>query len=284
MKGNSKLGKAFNTIISFSETHQREIKLGITITGVVLTGIASARAGIKVNKVIANHKEKMENLEDAYKCMDNFSEDEYKEEKKEIVLGTVKEMIPAVLPPVVIGGVTIWSAVSGYNAASKKIAAITAAYNISEKALTEYTAKAKEMLGEKKAGEIKDEVNADKVKNNPPVPENIIFNTGNGTTLCYDELSGRYFYSSPESLRKAANIINKRMMDEYYISLNEYYDECRLPGIILGEDCGFNIDDGLIDVEHLFSATLYNDQPVLVLNLGDYISAKYSEHRGNMFR
>lgn len=282
MKGNSKLGKAFNTILSFSETHQREIKLGITITGVVLTGIASARAGIKVNKVIISHKERIEHLEDAYKNMDNFSEEEYKEEKKTIVLETAKEAVPAILPPVIIGGVTIWSAVSGYNVASKKIAAITAAYNISEKALTEYTAKAKEMLGDKKATEIKDAVNADKVKSNPPAPENIILNTGNGSTLCYDELSGRYFYSSPESLRKAANLINKRMMDEYYVSLNEFYDECCLPPITLGEDCGFNIDDGLIDVDHLFSATLYNDQPVLVLNLD--VSAKYAEHRGSMFR
>ena len=79
------------------------------------------------------------------------------------------------------------------------------------------------------------------------------------------------------------DLINKRMMDEYYISLNELYDELGLPEITLGEDVGFNIDDGLIDIDHILGATLHNNEtPVLVLNYD--ISAKYMEHRGGLFR
>ena len=44
MKGNGKIGKLINSIASFSDTHQKEIKLGLTIAGVVLTGITAAKA------------------------------------------------------------------------------------------------------------------------------------------------------------------------------------------------------------------------------------------------
>jgi hypothetical protein len=122
-----------------------------------------------------------------------------------------------------------------------------------------------------------------KILDNPPTESDTIINTGKGTTLCLDDWSGRYFYSSPEEIRKAFNTINKRMMDEYYISLNELYSELGLPDIKLGEDIGFNVDDGLIDIDHLFTAALHNgDTPILSL---DYdVSPKYTEHRGKMFR
>ena len=56
-----------------------------------------------------------------------------------------------------------------------------------------------------------------------------------------------------------------------------------LPDIILGEDIGFNIDDGLIDIDHLFSATLHTDDtPVLVLNY--QVSTAYLEHKGRLIR
>ena len=56
MKGNGKIGKLINSIASFSDTHQKEIKLGLTIAGVVLTGITAAKAGIKADKILKDQK------------------------------------------------------------------------------------------------------------------------------------------------------------------------------------------------------------------------------------
>ena len=279
MKGTGKIGKAIEFISSFSEKHQKEIKLGLTITGVILTGITAANAGIKANEILKDQKRKVEEIEED----SDLNEEQVIEAKKEITIETVKKMAPVVIPPVAIGAATIWSAVSGYKSATKQLAAISAAYNLTEKKLIDYQDKAKELLGDKKSQAITDEVNTQKVKNTPPEKASTILNTGKGTTLCLDDCSGRYFYSSAEEIRKAFNTINKRLMDEYYISLNELYDELGLPDITLGEDLGFNVDDGLIDIDHLFTATLHNDDtPILVLNYD--VSPKYMEHRGGMFR
>ena len=107
-----KVKEMFNKVTTFGDKHQREIKLGLTIAGVVLTGISAARAGIKAHDILEDQKEKMDSLEN-YESSD-MSEEEYKEKKKDLTIETVKRMAPVVLPPVVIGGATILSAVSGY--------------------------------------------------------------------------------------------------------------------------------------------------------------------------
>lgn len=277
-----KVKEMFNKVVNFADDHQREILVGLEIAGIVGTAILSWRAGIKADKVLKKQKEAMERLEeDFHDELVDATEDDYKAAKKTIVVDTIKELAPIVAPPVVTGGVTLACAIGGYNASTKRIAALTAAYNLSKDALSEYVEKAKEVVGDKKAQQISDGVKQDKVKVNPPV-EKMVLNTGKGTTLFKDDQSGRYFYSDAEEVRKAFNLINKRMMDEYYISLNELYDELGLPDIILGDDSGFNIDDGLIDIEHLFTAAIYNDTPILVLNYE--VSPKFSEHRGKLFR
>lgn len=268
MKGNSKFGKFVKDVMNFTDNHSREIKLGLTIAGVILTAAASANAGIKANQIMKEQKQKIDDLNN-YEI--DMPDDQYEKEKRDITIETIKRMAPVVLPPVIIGGATICSAISGYNSATKQLAAISAAYSISEAKLSDYTDKAKELLGDKKVQEVKDAVGQDKVINNPP-KQNTIISTGKGNVLCLDDYSGRYFYSDAESIRKATNNINKRLMDEYFISLNDYYDELGLPDIGMGHDLGFAIDDGMIEPTFSTSITA-DDRPCLVLNY--VVSPKY---------
>ena len=279
MKKQNKVMELVEKAVKFTDEHQREIMLGGAIAGTVVTAVLSWKAGIKADKVLAEQKEKMDKIQyDA----DNMTEDEFNEAKKQTTIETVKKMAPIVAPPALAAAGTIISVVAGYRVASTQIATLSALYSMSEKALADQLEKTKEVVGPKKAQEIADAVTAKKVESNK-IDKNTIINTGKGTTLCLDDMSGRYFYSSAEEIKKACNTINKRMMDEYYISLNELYDELGLPEITLGEDVGFNIDDGLIDIDHILGATLHNNEtPVLVLNYD--ISAKYMEHRGGLFR
>lgn len=274
MKGN-KVTKLFGKITSFADNHQREILLGCTIVGVISTGVLAWKNAPKAKEIIDKHK----------KAMDEIPE-ENKEERNKEIFETVKDLAPLVLPPIVTGGLTILTAIGGHSASSKQIAALSAAYNLSKDALSDYKDKAMEILGDKKASSIKDAISQDKVVNTPPPDDSkLILQTGRGTTLCLDDASGRYFYSSAEEIRKASNRINKRIMDEYYISLNEFYDELGLEECTLGDFLGFNVDDGLIDIDHLFRCCLYRDDiPCLVLDLNDYISPKYLEHKGGMFK
>lgn len=281
MKKQGKIGAFIDKAVRFADEHQREIMLGTAIAGTVFTAVTSWKAGIKADKILAEQKAKLEGNEKDM-IEGGADEEQIKEMKKEVTIETVKRMAPVVAPVVLSASGTIISVIGGYKVASKQIAVLSSLYSMSEKAYAEYQDKAKEFLGDKKSGELHDKVKEQRILNNPPGESDTIINTGKGTTLCLDDWSGRYFYSSPEEIRKAFNIINKRMMDEYYISLNELYSELGLPDIKLGEDIGFNIDDGLIDIEHLFTAALHNNNtPILSL---DYeVSPKYTEHRGKMF-
>ncbi len=279
MKKQGRVMALVSKAVNFADEHQREIMLGGAIAGTVVTAVLSWKAGIKADKVLSEQKKKMEDLETD---TDLYDEEQLKEEKKQVTIETVKKMAPIVAPPVIAATGTIVAVCAGYKSASKQIATLSALYSMSEKALADQLEKTKEIAGPKKAQEIADALTEKKVKDTP-IDKNTIINTGKGTTLCLDDMSGRYFYSSAEEIKKACNTINKRMMDEYYISLNELYDELGLPEITLGEDVGFNIDDGLIDIDHILGATLHNNEtPVLVLNYD--ISAKYMEHRGGLFR
>ena len=61
-----------------------------------------------------------------------------------------------------------------------------------------------------------------------------------------------------------------------YISLNELYDEIGLENISLGEDLGWKVEDGLIEIE--WSSQIADDgSPCIVMN---YLRApKYGYYR-----
>lgn len=147
---------------------------------------------------------------------------------------------------------------------STRNAALAAAYQLSETAFREYKNKVVETIGENKEKMVRDEVAKDKVRANAPIPSQIIV-TGRGKTRCYDGQTGRYFESDIESIRKIINRLNYRLQTEHYISLNEFFYEIALPNTDVGDLIGWNLDDGLIDIE--FTSMLADDGvPTLVLN------------------
>ena len=72
-----------------------------------------------------------------------------------------------------------------------------------------------------------------------------------------------------EEIKSAINVLNRHLIDTHYISLNDFFDEIGLANTRLGEELGWNLDDGLIDVD--FSTQLAEDgTPCLVV---DYLVA-----------
>ena len=263
MKDN-RFTKGVGKIMSFVDDHQREILLGCTIVGVISTAVTAWRNAPKAKEILDAHK----------KIIAEIPEDD-KEERKKETLDTVKEVAPLVLPPVVLGTLTIASAVGGHSASSRQIAALSAAYTYAEKNLTSYAEKAKEMLGDKKAQAIKDEVAIDTVKKNPPIEAEVI-NTGHGTVLCKDSYTGRYFYSDPDFISKCANEIDRQLRNDFYVSLNEFYDRLGLEGCKLGRDLGFCMEDGDFDVRYSFTGVQIGNKdniPCCVVNYD--VSPKY---------
>ena len=88
--------------------------------------------------------------------------------------------------------------------------------------------------------------------------------TGKGNTLCYDAFNSRYFYSDIDQIKRAINELNRRMLNEMYVSLNDFYDELNLKHSGNGYELGWKLDDGLVEID--FSSQLSDDgRPCLVL-------------------
>ena len=131
--------------------------------------------------------------------------------------------------------------------------ALGSAYAISDKAYRELKDKLPELIGTNKSDKIKSALVKQKIDEKPPVEENII-RTGKGETLFLDGISGRYFKSDLQSVRKAINDINEVINNEDYASLNDLYYELGLRQIDLGDEVGWNIhNNGKLDVDYTSS-------------------------------
>ena len=145
----------------------------------------------------------------------------------------------------------------------QRIASLAGAYILSETAFKEYRDKAEELVGKKKVQQIKDEIIQDHISTNPPTPENTYMpyagNSGQTLSLWYDDLTGRYFYSSAERIRKAELEATRMLQKNGYVSINDIYELLNLPTVKIGDDNGWmsdwctevnlDIEGGLTDVD-----------------------------------
>ena len=171
--------------------------------------------------------------------------EEGKLSKPDIIKTTWKCYIPAA----VVGTATIGCIIGSNAISNQRNAALAALYSISETAFREYRSKVVEEIGKNKETKIRDDVMADTIKNNPSTPGNIIF-TGKGDVKCFDKFTGRYFASDIEHIRQTAHELNRRLRDEMWIPLNEFYYELNLEAVESGDIMGFDIDRGWIEIDY----------------------------------
>jgi hypothetical protein len=256
-KGN--LSAILKTTQAAIAKHSPEILTGVGIAGMITSAALAVRATPKALTLIEERHADL-GLEQGEKLP-----------PAEVVKTTWKCYIPAVLT-----GLTSAACLIGANSVhARRTAALATAYKLSETALTEYQERVIEEVGEKKERIIRDKV-AEKCIKNDPVTNHEVIVTGKGSTLCYDGTFGRYFRSDIDTIRKAVNKVNRDLVTDMYVSLNEFYDEIGLSHTKIGDDLGWNFDDGQIDVD--FSSQLAEDgTPCLVIRYT--IAPKYDYSR-----
>ena len=242
---NDKLTKFFVSTRVFMDKHSPEILTAMGIIGYITTTVSAVKATPKAVELI-NQKKEETGL------------------NKLTIIDTIKVSWKQYLPSVIIGA-TSTACIIGASATNyKRNAALASAYALSESTLIRYKDKVIETIGERKEREIQEKVSQDEVNKNK-LDNKAIIVTSNGNTLCMDSFSGRYFKSDLESIKKAVNIVNRKLIYQNYISLNEFYDEIGLDGIKNGEILGWNLDQGLM--EPTFSTCLAdNGQPCIVID------------------
>ena len=244
----------------FISAKSPEILTGIGIAGMITTTVLAVKATPKALDLIAK-------AEDAK--FDNGHEDPLTTIEK------VKVAWKPYIPAAVTGTLSVVCLIGASSVNARRNAALATAYKLSETALTEYKQKVIETVGEKKEKIVREAIDKDKIEKNPVSKSEVIV-TKKGETLCYEAISGRYFKSDIDTIEKAVNEINRRLLNDMYISLNELYDEIGLENISLGEDLGWKVEDGLIEIE--WSSQIADDgSPCIVMN---YLRApKYGYYR-----
>lgn len=243
-------------------SHSTEVLGGVAIVSMGGGIFSAIKAAPKYEKIKKTKNEEIEELDKNEEC----SDEEYKVKKASICKRYLKDAVVTWIPTVTFTAISVISVVAIVKISSKKQAALAAALSLADDRLYQYEKyeeKVKESLGPKKEQKIKDDILREHIQENPPV--NVI-DTGNGSVLCLDSCSGRYFRSSPEFIRKVEGTLNKRLANEMWVSLNDLYFELGLPAIGIGEEIGWNLNkDGWIDMNPKSTLT-QEDIPVYVLD------------------
>lgn len=221
-----------------AEANSTAILTGLGVAGTVGTAYLSGRASFKAGRILEAEQVQFE----------AFMDHELKDELEARGLGksepTTKSKVQAVwhlyIPAVGVGVLTITSILLANRISSKKIAALVVASGISDRAFTEYKAKVIEKLGQRQDQKIRDDVAQDQVNKHPIGTREIIL-AGTGEVLCFDQLTGRYFQSTVESIKRAENKVNYELIHFMSASLTMFYDEVGLPPTDYTDSVGWNL-------------------------------------------
>ena len=242
----------FDKVLNFTKEHNPEILVGLGVAGMMTSTVLAVKATPKALDIM---EDKKADMGVTYLT------------RKEIAQATWKLYAPSI-------GVGLASAaciILGTSKSIKRNTALATVYALSESTLREYQSKAKEMLGEEKAAELDREVAKSRIRKREVTTivesegSEYIHHTGNGDTLVYDSLSGRYFRSSMNSIESAVNSINKSLLNDYIMTLNEFYNELGVPTIGAGSLIGWKSDKELLEVS-FESDVDQNGNPYLVLS------------------
>lgn len=225
------INKAFKSLKRSTSKYSPQIFTGLGIAGVVTTTVLAIKATPKAVKLVE---------EEAYERKEELT-------PMEVVKITWKCYIPTAVS--MVTSITCLICANSVN--TKRNAALAAAYKISETAFIEYKDKVVETIGEKKEKTVREKIAEDKIKNNPPA-QNTIIMTDSGTELFLEPVSGRYFKSDMEKIRRIENECNKKMLHDIngYMSLNDFYDELGLEHSSIGYELGWN-SYNLLEIDYI---------------------------------
>lgn len=224
--------------------HSPEILVGIGISGMISSTVLAVKATPKALQIIEEKEKEIGKTK-----LDSID--------------VVKNCWKYYIPSVVTGAAAITCIVCANRVNYKRNAALATAYALSEQSFKEYREKVTETIGKKKERTVRDEIAKDRIQKDP-VTKHQVISTGKGKTLCYDTISGRYFESDIDSIKRSVNELNRRMLTENYITLNEFYWELDIDMIGIGDDLCWTEDSGLIAIDFSVQLTEENT-PCIIL-------------------
>ncbi|QAY17166.1 hypothetical protein SEA_MADAMATO_48 [Streptomyces phage Madamato] len=228
------------------------ILTAIGVTGTLTTAYLAARGAFKAAEIL---REEEAVLEKAH-------QEDPSVERGELDFRSMFELTFQVyIPAATCAALTVTAIVCANRVSERKAAAIASAYMYAEKNFKEYREKTLQKAGKKKEQEIRDEIVQDRITANPPGQTVLTLASQDGSQLCWDKWTDRYFVSDMESIRKAVNDFNQELINSTYLSLSEFYHLVGLRPTAESDNVGWDTDK-LLEVD--YSAAL-TDKGVAVI-------------------
>lgn len=226
------------------------ILTGIGLGGVIVTAAMTHKAALRADKLLDGDEDLRLRVERTWKVY---------------------------IPPVASGLLTMGAIFASNRVNSNRLAALAAAYSLSEGTLLRYKNHVVEHLGEKPANElneafVKKDID-DSAEDDRLAP---FWGIEDHRTVVYDHFLGRFFVSDIESLRAAQNTLNQQVLSQGYAGLSDFYSALNLDSPEAGEILGWT-SDGLLELG--FSCVLAkNNQPVLSFMYDPVPQPHYYKH------
>jgi hypothetical protein len=230
------VGDIFKRLGKFTTDNSPSILTAIAVAGVASTAYLTAKGTIKA--VVLIERERQKRNDPVF--------------TKTTKADAFKWAWKAYIPAAGSATATVICINMANRSGNRRAAALAAAYALSERAWTEYKDKVVEKLGEKKEQEVRDEVAQDRITKSSNLGDVIV--VGEGSVLCHEAFTGRYFLSDMEELKRAQNNVNYKINNDYYASLTDFYNEIDgLERTSFSDEVGWNSDELL---EIIFSTVL----------------------------
>lgn len=240
----------------FIQANATHILTGAAICGTITTAIQTHKASTRAGRILAE--------------ADGLRELREQRTKRE----TFDLVWKVYIPPVLMGTITVGCILAANQIGTRRQAALASAYSLADKALRDYKDRVVDVFGENENRKIHEATVEDKLEENPLSKNEVIF-LGDGDSLCYDTLSGRYFRTDIENINRIQNEVNKLLIHDGWVSVNDMYDIVGLDSIRLGSLLGWSSDD-LLEFK-VVSKIADNGDPCLVLDY--YVEPKYDPYR-----
>lgn len=145
-------------------------------------------------------------------------------------------------PIAVCGGAGIACVIASTKILCGKNATLAATCGILGKEIADKDEAINKLFSEEQVEEVHKEVSHKRIAENDPddIPEDQIIRTGLGNDLCYDTMSGRWFYCEKIAIRNAVAAVNEKVDINDYAWLNDLYSEINLKEIKAGDKLGWH--------------------------------------------
>lgn len=149
-------------------------------------------------------------------------------------LETVKIAGPAYIPSAVLG-VTTLACIFGANVLNKRgQASLMSAYALVDRSYKDYRKKVDEIYGSEAGGQVRAAIAKDKYEEEP---KHVL---DDDTRLYFDYYSNRYFEATPAEVKNAEYELNRKLVLDDCVYLNEWYDLLGISGLEHGLDVGWS--------------------------------------------